>query len=236
MSTTVDSEKIENEQTASFTNADDAGEWQPYRAISRSAVVSLALGVLSLLGLVFPSLLFLPLGAIAFGLIARSAIAKYPAELTGRTIATLGAVLGVVLFVGGVALHTTIYLTEVPEGFERVTFYELQPDKLNKRELIPKKAIELNNKPIFVKGYVHPGVQGSPTKVSHFVLVPDMGTCCFGGQPKMTDMIEIHGKEGVGVKWSPQTIKLWGTFKLSPPRSVGGLTDVVYALEADGIK
>ena len=55
------------------------------------------------------------------------------------------------------------------------------------KSLLP---IELDGKQIFVKGYVHPGVS-SVSKLKKFVLVPDMGTCCFGGDPAPTDMIEV---------------------------------------------
>ena len=92
----------------------------------------------------------------------------------------------------------------------------------------------LQGKKVFVKGYVHPGV-ASMGKVKHFVLVPDMGTCCFGGQPKRnTDMIEVVVGTGEGIRYSTRLRKIAGTFLVDRPReSVGGLHSVMYAMEAE---
>jgi hypothetical protein len=74
-------------------------------------------------------------------------------------------------------------------------------------------------------------------KVKHFVLVPDMGTCCFGGQPKRnTDMIEVMVKEGEGIRYNTRVRKLAGTFLVDQPRNVGELHGVMYAMQADQAK
>jgi hypothetical protein len=68
--------------------------------------------------------------------------------------------------------------------------------------------------------------------------VPDMGTCCFGGQPKPTDMIEVYVPEGKPrVAYAPRRIKLAGTFMLAdrPTQSLG-LKGVWYHLRADLVK
>ena len=81
---------------------------------------------------------------------------------------------------------------------------------------------------------MHPGV-ATNGKVDHFILVPDMGTCCFGGQPKATDMIEVKLRpEASRVKYSTRTVKLAGKFVLAEQSSeFGKLHSVVYHLEAD---
>ena len=82
-----------------------------------------------------------------------------------------------------------------------------------------------------------PGV-ASMGKVNHFILVPDMGTCCFGGQPKPTDMIEVFVPDGKDrVAYSPRRIKLAGTFYLAdvPTKSLG-LNNVWYHMEIDQVK
>jgi hypothetical protein len=84
---------------------------------------------------------------------------------------------------------------------------------------------------------MHPGV-ASMGKVNHFILVPDMGTCCFGGQPKPTDMIEVFIPEGKErVAYSPRRIKLAGTFLLAdrPIQSLG-LNNVWYHMEVDKVQ
>jgi hypothetical protein len=65
-----------------------------------------------------------------------------------------------------------------------------------------------------------------------------MGTCCFGGQPKPTDMIEVFVPEGKQrVAYSPRRIKLAGTFMLAdrPIQSLG-LNGVWYHMEVDQVK
>ena len=88
-------------------------------------------------------------------------------------------------------MHTYIYLTEVPEGYTRVHFYELQQEA-GGPDQPTEKAFEIDGQPIFLKGYIHPSSGSGLLK--RFILVPDLGTCCFGGQPKSSDMIEVDAR------------------------------------------
>jgi len=225
----------------------------PYRAICRSAVISAVLAAISLplVVLAVVSMRFqvgdaVPLGflgallaAVAFvmGIVGARTVRRYPTEYTGARLARTGIVGGLVLAVVGAASASVTYRTEVPDGYSRVGFWELQPDPEEPDLPIAPKAIELTGKPIFIKGYMHPGV-ASMGRVDHFILVPDMGTCCFGGQPKPTDMIEVFIPEGKErVAYSPRRIKLAGTFLLAdrPIKSLG-LNNVWYHLEADRVQ
>ena len=212
---------------------DAAGESEfPYRSVSRTAVLALVLGLLSGLSLWFVSLTVLAVVGLVLGISSFRAIRRFPEELTGSGMAITGAVLSAVFLVAAVSWHTYDYLTEVPDGYTRVAFYELQPNPENQGEIVPKLAQEISGKKVFIKGYVHPGV-ASNGKVKHFVLVPDMGTCCFGGQPKRsTDMIEVVLNEGEGIRYNTRLRKLAGTFYLGPPRNSVGLQNVMYAMEA----
>ena len=60
--------------------------------------------------------------------------------------------------------------------------------------------MELNGKKIFMKGYVYP--DGQRTNIKRFVLVADLGTCCFGGQPKLTHMVEVTLRDPYRVEYS----------------------------------
>ncbi len=211
-------------------------EVQPYRSISRSAILSVVLAVLSLLALISPALLILPIVGFVLGLTALSAIRRFPMEYTGRGLALTGSVAcGLIAAVGG-SMHTYEYYTEVPEGYQRISFADLQPDP-GRPEPIPDQAVELSGDKIFIKGYMHPGVASSG-KVKHFILVPDMGTCCFGGQPKATDMIEVViTDDAYRVSYAPRRMKLMGTFAVSRgPRESLGLNDVWYHLTADKVQ
>jgi hypothetical protein len=211
-------------------------EVQPYRSVSRSAIVSVVLGVLSLLSLFSPALLLLPVVGFVLGLTALSAIRRFPLEYTGRGLALAGTVLCGLVAVGSTAKHVHEYLTEVSDGYSRISFADLQPEP-GRPEPIPPQAIDLHGKPVFIKGYMHPGVASSG-KVNHFILVPDMGTCCFGGQPKGTDMIEVViPDDAYRIAYAPRRIKLEGTFAVTPrPTESLGLTDVWYHMKADRVK
>jgi Protein of unknown function (DUF3299) len=228
-------------------------ELAPYRAISRSAVVSavmfglsLPLVVLALVSMRFQVGDAVPLGmlgalfagfAVVLGISGARTVRRYPSEYTGGRLARTGLFGGLVLLFAGTAIASVTYNTEVPEGYKRVGFWELQPDPDEPTLPFSPKAFELSGTQIFIKGYMHPGVASSG-KVDHFILVPDMGTCCFGGQPKSTDMIEVFVPEGKQrVAYSPRRIKLAGTFMLAdrPIQSLG-LNGVWYHMQVDQVK
>ncbi len=215
-----------------------------YRTISRSAVIALILAFVSLLAFLVPWMLVLPVVSVVLGLTALSTIRRYPEEYTGSPAAVVAVGISTVTFLLAATWHAVDYATEVPEGYSRISFSELQPDMKdphslvrNRDSILPKRAADLSGKPVFIKGYMHPGVE-TMGKVNHFILVPDMGTCCFGGQPKATDMIEVKIKEGASrVKYSTRTVKLAGKFILAEQSSkFGELHSVVYHLEADVAK
>ena len=132
----------------------------PYKALSRSAIASLILFVLALMGLIET---FLPLLALAglgmvFAVLAIRSIRKYPNEFSGLGLAKFTLTANLVLLVGGAGMHTYTYLTEVPPGHVRLRFSELkfsfEPDRPT------ETAMEVDGKDVFVKGYIHPSSGG----------------------------------------------------------------------------
>lgn len=208
----------------------------PYRAMSSQAIASIVLAVLSIfVGVFFWPGLGLAVIGVVLGLFGYRQIARYPEEFDGKTIAQIGIAVNLVVLLAGTAMHSYIYLTEVPEGYTRVHFYELQqatggPDRPTER------AIEINGESIFLKGYIHPS-SGSGL-LSRFILVPDLGTCCFGGQPKSSDMIEVTLTGGQSTKAGMTKQKLAGTFTLNnAPRMVTDFDNsVYYRLKVDQVR
>lgn len=215
----------------------DAAEF-PYRAISRAAIASLIFTVLALPGLVptFEPMLFMAVIAIVAALVGIRAVKRFPDEYSGRAIALVGLIASIAILVGGVSMHTYIYLTEVPDGYERVPFFELQQPSDATVDAPTELAYEIDGKPVFIKGYIHPSSGGGVLR--QFVLVPDLGTCCFGGQPKSTDMIEVTLLGGKTVKAGLTRRKLAGKFQLNRAPQV--VTDfennVFYRMRVDQIK
>ena len=68
-------------------------------------------------------------------------------------------------------------------------------------------------------------------------MVPDMKTCCFGGQPALTDMIEVTLRDPLRVDFSYTRRQLGGILKVTPyKKAVSGLDGVYYQLDADYVK
>lgn len=206
----------------------------PYRALSRGAVLGVILFVLGLPGLVptFEPMLVMSLLGLVASVHAVRVVRRYPEEYSGGMVAQAGVVLNACLFFGGVGLHTYIYFTEVPDGYERVGFYELvTPDRLP--DAPTPRAVEVDGTDIFVKGYIHPA-SGSG-QLSRFVLVPDLGTCCFGGEPRSSSMIEVVMANGETVRAGKLKIKLAGKFTVNKYMQKSRDFDnaVFYRLKAD---
>lgn len=205
-----------------------------YRALNRSAVMSLVLAVISLAGFIFPTLLILAGLGLVLGVSAIRTIRRYPEEWSGLGIARIGAVICAFVFFGGIGFHATVYALEVPEGYQRISFADLQPDD-NSNSPLPRKALELDGEKVFIKGYVYP--DGQQSNIQRFVLVPDRGTCCFGGQPKLTDMIEVNIRTDDRIRYSFQMRKLAGVLHVDERlKPVSGLGGVYYQLDAYYVK
>lgn len=205
-----------------------------YRSVSFLAICASILGVMSLAAFLFIPLLVIPAAGIAISVMARRRVKQRADELSGLGWAQTGLGLSVISLVGSIGLHSFVYATEVPEGYERVSFAELQPDPARPELPISPQALELDGQKIFVRGYVYP--DGQKTGIKKFILVPDMGTCCFGGQPKLTDMIEVTLRDPLRAKYSMQRQRLTGVLKVDTRKKpVSGLDGVYYQLEADNL-
>ncbi len=219
----------------------DQTDYEQYRAISLSAVAALVLGAMSLfalLGVVWdapaPILLIPTLGLIVGGFSIRR-LNRYANELTGMLAAKVGTGLCLFCLATGAAFSQYRYRTEVPEGYQRITFLNLEPVVSRPELPVSPESLELNNKKIFVKGYVLSDDKGIALK--KFAIVPDLGDCCFGGSPKLHKMIqsEIKTKDRVGFSFFKRGFG--GTFRVDPQRKdASGLQGAYYYLEVDYVK
>ncbi len=97
----------------------------PYRAMSSTAIASLVFAVMAaLMGFFFWPGLGMAVIGVSVGVMALSKINAYPDEFDGRNIAVAGILLNLAVLLGGASMHAYVYLTEVPEGYSRVQFYE----------------------------------------------------------------------------------------------------------------
>ena len=203
-----------------------------YRSMSRAAVLGLVFGLFGLLAWISPMLLFLPACGLIFSLLAFRSFRKYPTELMGKVPASLGLFLGGLMCVAAPIRHTYIYYTEVPEGYERIQFSWLT-SPTGAPDVPTEQAIALNGKKVFLKGYIHPtSISSSSAKT--FVLVPDLGTCCFGTQPPLTHMIEVRLVADKFASKSFRQFSMAGVLDVTPNlKPIEGLKGVYYQLEAE---
>lgn len=207
-----------------------------YRALSPVAVVSLVLGLLSFAAFFSFAMLVVPALGVLAGLYAWARIRRYPQELTGAGLAKAGIGLSLLLAAVGAGRLSYVYATEVPPGYDRADYSQLQPDPSVPSEVIPASARALDGRRIFIKGFVYPSEFDQDAKgIRKFVLCRDNGQCCFGGQPKMTDMILVTLKDPLRLEYSPRMHRVAGTFKVEtvPGNQLGG---IVYQMDADYLK
>jgi hypothetical protein len=211
-------------------------QYLQYRAVSLSAVTTLILGIISLPALLFSKLLILPAIGLLVGVYSVIHLGRRRHEFVGLNMARIGLALSALVLLGGSAYTGYVFATEVPDGYTRISFEALQPDVNHPQMPIPPAALELNGKRVFVKGYVHPGVDRR-SGIKQFVLVPDMKTCCFGGQPKLTDMIEVTLQDPQRISYSFARRKLAGVLRVTPyKKQVAGLDGVYYQLDAEYVR
>ena len=112
-------------------------------------------------------------------------------------------------------------------------------ERPNSRSSLPfaEKARELDGLKVFLKGYVRPGAK--TRKLKNFILVGDFGDCCFGGNPKMTEVVAIKILGDKTIDHSYSLRKIGGTFRLNESRkrtSDDEVPLVYYEIEADHIR
>jgi hypothetical protein len=231
--------KIDSADVASTDRQFDATDGEldtSYRSLSNSAVASAILAVLGLTYLVAKLLIVLPVMALGLGLVALSSIRKYPEELVGSRLARFGVILSLVVLLGGISWHSYVYMTEVPEGYQRITFRMLKNDKDTDLPF-SERALELDGKKVFLKGFVRPGAQRK--NLQKFIMVGDFGSCCFGGSPEITDVVAVSIQGEDRVNYGLRVRKIAGTFRLNKRTARTAekeVPKVYYQIDADIVK
>lgn len=216
-----------------FDPADDFA----YRPVPPLAPISLFLGICTVSGFLGIPCLAIGVVGMVIGAIALWQIRRSSGEMGGKVVARLGVGLSVMLFLAASGYHAYAYITELPEGYLRVNFNELakfQPTEADGKVQFAPEVAELDGKPIYIKGYMYPTRQRFG--ISEFVLVKDTGQCCFGGQPKLTDMIVVKFDDGKTVNHlEQQLVGVGGVFRAHMPVHSGDL-NAVYTIEGTHFK
>lgn len=222
-----------NSSSARPTSVEPGFEEFGYKPIPPLAPTSVLLGVCSLSGLLSPLGLIFALTGLALGFVGLRQIQRADGGLGGRKLASTGLGLSGLLLVGGIALHVYWYQTEVPEGFQRVSF----STDISKKGFVVEEGEgrahpdiqALVGKPLFLKGFMYPEQQLDG--LTNFILCRDNGQCCFGGQPKLTDMIKVKMSKDLTARYSDHMVSVAGVFRLRDLRRAGNL-EPAFELEA----
>jgi hypothetical protein len=206
-----------------------------YRPLPPLAAVTAVLGVISLLALITEFALPFAILGIALGILAKRQISRSNGEYSGIWLVRCGLALCALCLFGGSAFHAYVYATEVPEGYERVSFVV---------DISKKDFIEIEGKPdfhpdvraldgkkLFLKGYMYP--DGRVEGLRQFILCKDSGECCFGGKPALTDMIFINIPDGVPpARYYEGLVAVAGDFLIAPDLRRAGELKPAYRIDA----
>lgn len=218
-----------------------------YRALYSGALLSALFGLVSLFMLAVTDFLevavlvgVIPALGIGLSLFSLRKIRANSDIYTGRPLAFFGLVMSAVMLVGGVGRAAYIHATEVPDGYERISFLTLKPDQKDEvaRRPVPKEVVELVGKPVFIKGYIRPGSIVPKNGADEFLLVRDNNQCCFGDlqSVKYFDQMLVRLSPELSAKSELELARLGGKLVCIPQNLGRGANYPVYALEADYIE
>lgn len=205
-----------------------------YRPMSPLAPIACILGVIGSIGLLGLAGLCVAVVGLIVSALSLWQIKRSEGYLGGHKLTYTGLALSLVFTVGGVAQQAYAFATEVPDGHVKLNFThdiaKYEPVFSDGDWKVAPEVQQYDGKQIFVKGYMYPTKQTE--NISQFILVRDSGTCCFGGQPPITDMILVTMEPGKAVFHRNGLVAVAGTFKTIDP-ALGGDLRPVYVMEAN---
>jgi len=208
-----------------------------YRPMSMLAVLAF---VLSLLSLATMTLWFLiPLGVVSI-ILAVISVMKIRAargEYSGMKLASSAVFLSVLAVAGGIGYQVYAYQTEVLDGYERISFSRDISDKgivtYQDQQGPHPDLLAMEGKKIFLKGFMYP--TGQVYDLKSFLLVKDSDQCCFGGEPKLVDMLGVYMKGPHLADYYSGRVSVAGTFRLNRDYK-GGKLEALFQLDGVDVK
>lgn len=218
-----------------------------YRSIPTSAILGAIFGLvsaslLSVAGASLQATLMLapiPVIGLLLSIFALSTIRTSPEAYTGGGIAKMGALLSGLFLLIGVGYSGYVYATEVPEGYERISFLTLKPQQedLDAQRAIRNEVAELAGEPVFIKGYIRPDSTTVRTGMKRFLLVRDNQQCCFGDISKVQfyDQMEVELDGDLTADYSQRIFSVAGKLGIAPQNVNRGAEHPVFFLKADHV-
>ncbi len=110
--------------------------------------------------------------------------------------------------------------------FADLTDWDLDPKDVQ----VPRSILDLGGRIVDVVGYMIP--YGDPDSVEEFMLVRDLGSCCFGQAPLPHHAIECRMVKGKKAAYLPGPVRVRGRFRVEEHRQ-GAYLISVYAMTVD---
>jgi hypothetical protein len=236
--------------TASLETRDRADyDVDQYRALHAGAVAGAVLAVVtavltfasafsSPVSCILVSLLNLAPLAVCIGALAR--IRSDPGAYIGLGLARCGLALSLLAGAAGVGYGAYAYLTEVPPGYARISFFGMKPDAVEERGsvVVPPEILALNGKPVFIKGFIRPDSIRVRKAIDRFLLVRDNQQCCFGdvSQVKYYDQIAVEMTGSRRLDYSDGLVAIGGVLRVVPENAASGSGLPVFTLRADYVR
>jgi hypothetical protein len=203
-----------------------------YRAVNRSAVLSIVCAAGSLLVVLSWYFSLFPIVALYLAYRGWRQIMRAPEEMAGMGLVRIGAATAVVLWMASALYLHYAEKNAVPMGYKLLTFDMLQPDE-SKGEKIPQAIKDLDGKFVFIRGYMYP--TRKIIGITRFILVPTEGHCNFcTRQLRPTDMVYVKTSGDLSVDFRNYMIGVGGILRVTPEE--GDLAGTTYGLEADVIR
>lgn len=205
-----------------------------YKPIPVLVPISLGFVILSFLAATLAELLVVPAVGAGLALLAVRQIYLSHGTLSGIRLAQISLATQLAMFFGFAAFHMHTYATELPPGYERVNFTADISKKgfvvESGRSAIHPDVQKLSHRKVMIKGYMYPTKEDR--NLRSFVLCRDSGQCCFGGQPKTTDMILVQMAPDKMVNFRTGLVSVAGEFLTQSSVDETGLQPV-YQLSCD---
>lgn len=208
-----------------------------YRPMSMLAVLAFAMSLLSLATLAIWFLLPLAIISVVLAVMAVFRVRAAKGEYGGLRLASTAVFLSTLAIAGGVGYQVYAYQTEVLEGYERVSFSR----DISAKGIVTHEAMQMphpdllamEGKKVFVKGFMYPTNQVFDLK--SFLLVKDSDQCCFGGEPKLVDMIGVYMTAPELANYYSGRVSVAGTFRINRDYK-GGKLEAAFLLDGVEVK
>jgi hypothetical protein len=178
--------------------------------------------------------------ALSLCMWSRAKIRREPGQYTGHLLSLVGMVVAFVFLIGGITYGSYVYVTEVPDGYTRISFNAMKPDALDERggHAVPPDVAALSGKKVFIKGYIRPDSITQKLRIKEFLLVRDDNQCCFGdlSTVKYYDQIDVDMIGSLTVDYKERAlIRVGGILKVEPENAARGPMALapVFSLQAD---